>query len=85
MRIGVWLLKKEKGRHDYEGLMTVLDKSGQVRMKIRFRKHQHSSFKEKSLTTVFLDLVGKVKHKGSEKCKNYQGIEQFPYEETITL
>lgn len=66
--------------------MTVLDKSGQVRMKIRIRKHQHSFLKEKSLTTVFLDLVGKVKHKGSEKRKkNYQGMEQFPYEETITL
>lgn len=57
--------------------MTVRDKSGQVRIKIRIRKHQHSFFKEKSLTTVFLDLVGKVKHKGSEKSKNYQGMNSF--------
>lgn len=48
--------------------MTVLDKSGQTKMKIRIRKHQYSFCKRKSLSTYFLDLLGRVKHKGSEKC-----------------
>lgn len=53
--------------------MTVLDKSGQTRMKIRIRKHQHSFCKGKSRSTDFLDLLGRVKHIGSEKCnKNDQ-------------
>lgn len=50
--------------------MTVLDKSGQIRMKMRFRKYQHS--KRKSLSTDFLDLLGRVRQKGSGKCnKNH--------------
>lgn len=50
--------------------MTVLDKSGQIRMKMRFRKHQHSE--RKSLSTDFLDLSGRVRQKGSGKCnKNH--------------
>lgn len=50
--------------------MTVLDKSGQIRKKMRFRKHQHSE--RKSLSTDFLELPGRVRQKGSGKCnKNH--------------
>ena len=35
----------------------VLDKSGQIRIKIRIRKHQQNFCKGKSLYTDFLDLL----------------------------